>query len=313
MKELVNVSVPKPKGVEEVTAPEGKKKTVGERIIEAEEDALVHEATKKAHGLGQGGQGSVAEQPDSLAPQIVTNSMKQTADAVKEMKDNEKDLQKEIKEANAAVGQMQNIMTQELLTRIEKAQTKLDESAKVAQGVGAPQTAFDGYKQVKGELSSLVGEIQKSQSGVETQQPGMSDATQIRLKELELQQQQVLAQITADNTRAHEQFQLQMLEFKDNKEVRHLEYENKSHFRQEGIQGVSDLVNALGAGVSQKGGPGSNPGSTVKEQAGEEAEAGAYISSFKCGVCAADIPVEAGQTVVKCPGCGAGFSIKAKE
>ena len=307
MKELVDVNVPKPKGVTEVTTPEAKKPDLADRIVEVQEKAIVSKATTEAFGLtGQGGGG---EQPVSLATQIVTNSMKQTADAVKEMKDNEKGLQNEIKEANAAVGQMQNTMTQDLLNRIEKAQTKLDESAKVAQGTGAPVSAFDGYKQVKGELSELVGELQKQQPAAETQKPGMSDATQIRLKELELQQQQVLAQITADNTRAHEQFQLQMLEFKDNKEIRHLEYEDKTRFRQEGLHGVSDLVAAIGAGVSEKGGPASV---VTEKPAAEEAEAGAFITSFKCGVCAAEIPVEEGQTVAKCPGCGAGFAIKEK-
>lgn len=308
MKELVDVNVPKPKGVGEVKVPEEKKKTVGERIIEAEEDALVHEATKKAHGLGQGS----GEHPDSLAVQIVTNSMKQQADAVKEMRENEKGLQNEIKEANVTVGQMQMAMSQDLLNRIEKAQTKLDESAKTAQATGAPVSAFDGYKQVKEELSTLVGEIQKAQPGVETQKPGMSDATQIRLKELEFQQTQVLAQITADNTRAREQFQLQMLEFKDSKEIRRLDYENKTRFREKGLEGFSDLVNALGAGVSQKGGP---EGATAARPETEEAEAGAYISSFKCDMCGGQIPVEDGDTVAKCPNpdCNATFTIKAKE
>lgn len=313
MKELVDVNVPKPKGVAEVTTPEAKKPDLADRIVEVQEKAIVSKATTEAFGLT--GQGSGGEQPVSLATQIVTNSMKQTADAVKEMKDNEKGLQNEIKEANAAVGQMQNTMTQDLLNRIEKAQTKLDDSAKSAQATGAPISAFDGYKQVKGELSTLVGEIQKQQPAVaDAQKAGMSEATQIRLAEIAMQQEQALAQIAADNVAAREVFQLQMLEFKDNKDMRQLEYQDKKRFREDGMQGVTDLVTALGAGVSEKGGPG-NQGTTVEEQAAGEQEAGAYINSFKCGVCGGEVPVKEGQTVATCPNpeCGAGFNIKAKE
>ncbi len=314
MKELVNVNVPKPKGVEEVKAPEEKKKTVGERIIEAEEDALVHEATKKAHGLGPGS----GEQPESLAVQIVTKSMTQQQDAIKTMENDAKELRQDIKAANDAKANMQTAMLQDMLTRIESAQVKLNESTKAAQATGAPVSAFDGYKQVKDELSTLVADIQKTQPSAEAQHPGMSDATQVRLKELELQQQQVLAQITADNTRAHEQFQLQMLEFKDNKDVRHMEYQDKRHFREEGLHGVSDLVAALGAGVSEKGGPGTTSNVETKpgqQSESEEAEAGAYVSSFKCGICGGEVPVQEDATVAKCPNpeCNATFTIKAKE
>lgn len=145
----------------------------------------------------------------------------------------------------------------------------------------------------------------------------MSDATQIKLKELELKQQQVLAQITADNTRAQNQFQLQMAEFQDKKATNLMAYQDTKRFREKGLEGVSDLVNALGAGISQKGGP-SNPGATAgqSEQAEEsgEQEAGAYISSFKCSVCGSDVMVQEGQTVARCsnPDCGASFTIKAK-
>ena len=315
MKELVNVNVPKPKGVDEVTAPEVKRKTVAERIVDAKEDALVLEATTKAHGLGQGGSGG-AEQPESLAVQIVTNSMKQQQEAVKDMKEDEKNLHKELKEANAAVGEMQGVMMQDMLTRIEKAQTKLDASAETAKGKGAPVSAFDGYKQVKGELQTLVGELQKNQPAAEEHKSGMSDATQIRLAEIASNQANTLAQIQSDNARAERQFSLQMQEFQDTRTERREEYKDKRHFREEGLQGVSDLVAALGAGVSAKGGPAiSKEGDEVIPQSESgEAEAGAYISSFKCSVCGGEIPVEEGQTVAKCPNpsCNASFTIKAK-
>ena len=309
MRKLIDVEVPKAKGVGEVSAEETKRKPVGERIAEAKEDAIVLEATQQAYGLGQSGG---AEKPESLAVQIVTNSMKQQAEAVKDMKENEKALQNEVKEAQATVGTMQTAMLKDMLERIEKGQTKLDESARIAQGTGAPMSAFDGYKQVKAELETLVSTIKQKEP--ESQKPGMSDATQIRLKELELEQNRVLTQITADNTRAQQQFQLQMLEFQDNKEIRRLEYQDKRRFREEGLQGVTDLVAAIGAGVSHEGGPVKEAAVTSKK-VGEEVEAGAYISSFKCSLCGTEVPVQDGQQTATCPNpnCNAQFTIKAKE
>lgn len=310
MKELVNVNVPKPKGVEEVKAPEEKKRTVGERIIEAEEDALVHEATKKAHGLGEGSGG----QEPSIQTQIVTNAMNMQTKAIENMDKRAGVLEGEIKIANKAASDMQFQLLQQQLTILQEAQQKSNEAAKEAQAAGAPKDAFGYYIQVRDHLEELVKKVtpSKEEAAAATQKPGMSDATQIRLKELELQQQQVLAQITADNTRAREQFQLQMAEFTDNKEIRHLEYQDKKHFREEGLHGVTDLVEAIGAGVSQKGGP---AGVTTAKPEAEEAEAGAYISSFKCSVCGGEVPVGEGQTVAQCPNpeCGASFQIKAKE
>ncbi len=309
MKELVDVKVPKPKGVEDVTAPEQRRKPVGDRIIEAEEDALVHDATMKAHGRGQGEGG---EQQPSIQSQIVTNAMNMQTKAIENMDKRAGVLEGEIKVANKAASDMQFTLLQQQLTILQDAQVKSNEAAKEAQAAGAPKDAFGYYAQVRDHLEDLVKKVTPAKEETTAQQPGMSDATQIRLKELEFAQTQVLAQITADNTRAREQFQLQMLEFNDNKEVRHLEYQDKKHFRQEGMQGVSDLVTALGAGVSQKGGP---DGETTEAPEKTEEEAGAYISSFKCGVCGGEIPVQDGQSVAKCPNpdCNATFTIKAKE
>ena len=315
MKELVDVNVPKPKGVGEVKAEETKRRPVGERIAEAREDAIVLEATEKAHGVGQGG-GS--NQEPSIQSQIVTNAMNTQNKLIEAMDSKTEKMEVKVEEANKSVASMQFELLQDQMKQLKETQQEAIAAVKEAQAAGAPKDAFGYYSQVSSELEKLVGKIKpaKEAAAAATQQPGMSDATQIRLKELELQQQQVLAQITADNTRAHEQFQLQMLEFKDNKDVRHMEYQDKRHFREEGMQGVSDLVNAIGAGVSEKGGPAvSSEGETGagKQSKGEEAEAGAYVSSFKCGVCSAEVPVEEGQTVAKCPDCGAGFSIKANK
>ena len=318
MAKIEDVNVPKPGEVSTVNKQEPEqKKSLAQELIEDQKEAIRLKATSAALGipLGSGEEGG-GQQP-SIQSQIVTNAMNAQNKLIENMDAKTEKMEAKVEEANESVSTMRFALLQDQMVQLKETQKEAIAAVKEAQAAGAPKDAFGYYSQVSGELAKLVEKIKpaKEAATATSQQPAMSEATQVRLKELELKQQQVLAQITADNTRAREQFQLQMLEFTDNKEIRHLEYQDKTRFRQEGIQGVNDLVAALGAGVSQKGGPGSNPGSTVNEQAseGKEAEADAYISSFKCGVCAADIPVESGQTVVKCPGCGAGFSIKAKE
>ena len=311
MSKIEDANVPKPKGVGKVDNPVESKPDFADRIIEAKEKAVIAQVV--GNTLNPGGDGG--SQKEDLATQIVTKSMDTQNKLIENMDKKTERMETKVEEANKSVASMQFELLQDQMSQLKETQKEAITAVKEAQAAGAPKDAFGYYTQVSGELEKLVRKVAPAQKAETEQKPGMSDTTQIRLKELELQQQQVLAQITADNTRAHEQFQLQMLEFKDNKEVRHMEYEDKRNFRQEGMQGVTDLVNAIGAGVSEKGGPGSDTKVTKKpgqQSQGEEAEAGAYVSSFKCGVCSAEVPVEEGQTVAKCPDCGAGFSIKAK-
>ena len=311
-KEIVDLQVPAPKGVEKVTTPEEKKKTVAERITAVEEDAMVLEATKKAHGGGEGGGGPV----ESLATQIVTKSMDTQTKLIETMGTNTKELEKKVDAANESAATMQFQLLQQQMGQLQQAQKKTDDSAKEALGAGAPKSAFEHYNSVKGELEKLVSAVKAAEPAPQPQQ-GMSDSTQIRLKELEMDQQRVLAQITADNTRAQNAFNLKLAEFQDNKEIRRMEYQDKKGFRTEGMQGVTDLVAALGAGLEKNGRPVNqgDTGTSEKVAGSEEAEMGAYISSFKCAVCGEDVPVQAGKGTAICPNpeCNAGFTIKDKE
>ena len=322
-KEIVNLKVPKVKGVSTVTNPGNDKKGFAQELLETTQEAVKTKAAAQVLGinLNEGASAAAAaaeNKDDPLATQIVTNAMNQQTKAIENMDRRADKLEGKVEEANKSVASMQFELLQDQMKQLRQMQIDANEAAKEALAAGAPKDAFGHYNQVKGELETLVKGI-KAVEPNPVVQAGMSDATQIRLKELEFRQNQALNQITADNTRAREAFQLQLAEFQDKKELRRLEYQDKRHFREEGIQGVSDIVAALGAGISQSGGPtGTEETMTARPKrgggGGEEAM-GAYVSSFQCSVCNSDVPVAEGELSAKCPNpdCNATFTIKSKE
>lgn len=311
MSKIEDANVPKPKGVGKVSLPE--EKDFADRIIEAKEKAVIAQVVGDTLNPGKGG-----DEKQDLATQIVTKSMDTQNKLIENMNDKAEKMEVKVEEANKSVAAMQFELLQDQMKQLRETQKEALDAVKEAQAAGAPKDAFGYYAQVQGELEKLVAKIAPAKEAAVEQKAGMSDATQIRLKELELEQNRVLATITADNTRAREQFQLQMLEFADNKEMKRMDYEDKKHFREEGLHGITDIATAISAGISGEGGPG-NPGETTvkpkKTGDREEEELGAFIESFQCSVCGTQVPVKDGEATATCPNpeCKAGYQIKAKE
>ncbi len=318
-KEIVNLNVPKVKGVSTVTNPGNEKKGFAQELLETTQEAVKTKAAAQVLGIDIAPAAPVSKEvetkEDPLATQIVTKSMETQTRLIENMEKQTFELQKEVKAANQSASEMQFALLQQQLTQIQTAQAKTDESAKAALGAGAPKSAFEHYNSVKGELQKLISDL--PQQRAEAAPAGMSDATTIRLKELEFEQSRALAQITADNTRAQQAFNLQLAEFSDNKELKRMEYQDKRAFRQEGLAGITDLVSAIGQGIKEGGGPGVETEETTAtpKKVAEGADMGAFISSFQCSVCGTEVGVKEGDETAKCPNseCNAGFTIKATQ
>lgn len=312
MAKLTDVNVPDAKGVSKLTNQgEQPKPALAAQIKEMNEDAILAKATQQAYAaVGVPVPGADAQKKeDPLATQIVTKSMENQNKLMENMQKTTLQLQEEVKIAQKSANDMQFQLLQNQMTQLQNAQVS-------AESAGAPKSSFEHYVQVKDELGKLLGDIEKREPA--PQQVGMSDATQIELKKLELQQNQALAQIQADNTLAQNAFNLKMQEFEENKATRRLEYEDKKTFRTDGMQGLTDLVTAIGAGISQKGGPTSEVSEEVTQEPAKrvrEEVMGAHMYSFKCGYCKTEVPVRDGQEAVTCPNpeCSAVFTIKAQE
>ena len=132
----------------------------------------------------------------------------------------------------------------EMAQRIEEAQVKVDTAAKEALGAGAPKSAFGYYNQVKEEIDRMVKSIQP--------QLAMSDATQIKLKELELEQARVLAQISTDTLKSNQVFDGLVMIFREYVESKRAEGQRKVANQVEIIRGISDLVAVIGEAVSME-------------------------------------------------------------
>lgn len=304
MAKIVDVNFPKPKEVSKMSQDEKKKPTLAEQLEEVQEKAILGKAASNILNAGTSSEG------ESLATSIVTKSMETQSELLKQMREDASGLKKEVKEANQAASNMQWELLQKTLEDIKEAQRKADESAKAAAAAGAPKDAFGYYNQVKEELSKLVQSLPQKEPAPQNA-GGMSDATQIRLKELELEQLRILEEIRQENQRANQEFQLKLAEFSDNKELRKMEYEDKRRFRQEGLQGLTDFATAIGASISAERGV---PAETSEEVARPSRvktgkEETAYIGAFDCAECGKEVLVTAGQNIATCPGCGAKYTV----
>ncbi len=308
MGKIVDFNFPKPKEVSNMSQEEKKKVPFAQELIETQQEAIKTKAAAQVLGVDLGADAKKSE--DSITTTIVTKAMDTQDKAIQRMESDAKELKDEVKEANQAVANMQWELLNEKLGRIEEAQKKSDESAKNAAAAGAPKDAFGYYNQVKDELGKLVQSLPQKEPAPQ-HGGGMSDATQIRLKELELEQVRILEEIRQENQRANQEFQLKLAEFSDNKELRKMEYEDKRRFRQEGLQGLTDFATAIGASISAERGV---PAETSEEVARPSRvktgkEETAYIGAFDCAECGKEVLVTAGQNIATCPGCGAKYTV----
>lgn len=320
-KQPIIVTVPPARGVSMVSPEETNKDkkeqtppNLADRINQRVEEAIEAKATAAAYGINiNEAVNKKTDEGQGLATSIVTNAMQTQEKAIERMQSDAKELKEEIKEANAAAARAEYSLLNEKLDRIQDAQKKSDESAKKAAEAGAPRSSFDVYYEVKGALDKMVSDMRANQP-VQAAQPSTANelSVQIELKKLELEQQRVLGEISANAKASDREFELKIRQFSADENYRKLEYEDKKNFRQQGLQGLTDIIGAFGAGIGRDmGEPGQE--TVIEPQPGEGEEMGAYITSFPCSVCGEPVNVEPGSAIARCSDCGATFSIKPKE
>lgn len=147
----------------------------------------------------------------------------------------------ELKEIERVDEQFQRLQQQ--MNQIQEDQKRMGETVKAARGASGPGDDFTAYYRVKGEIDRIMEVIKPHLA--------LSDATQIKLKELELQQQRELSRAEADNTRSKQLFDMVTVLGRDYMEMKRAEIRNKESLQAETIQGLSDLVAAIGAVVDR--------------------------------------------------------------
>ncbi len=203
-------------------------KSLAERILEDEGKAIVGRATAEMFGLNR--------KEATLATQIVLKAMEMQEKVLAGKEGRTKELEAEVKEARQSLEHIQFESLTEQLKKIEEDQKKVDEAVHVQ------KDAFTYYYQVKAEVDRMVKLIQP--------QLAMSDATQIKLKELELEQQRVLVRSEADNLQSRQRFDMLLVIFREYMEMKRSEILRKEALQAETMRGLSDIVAAIGAAVA---------------------------------------------------------------
>jgi len=189
------------KDQKETRAP---RKTIGEQMDEARKKAIENRVILEGLGIDLNPR---SEREVPLATQIVLKAMDMQEKATAR-------LEAEVKEGRQSAADYHYHILGEQLERIQEAQNRVDAMAKEAL---ASRTSMDSKRMIVEQLSELVAAIG---SGLALpRKEGMSDETQIRLKELELEQARVLAQITADSAREKQQLDLLVAVFRQYQEI----------------------------------------------------------------------------------------------
>lgn len=297
---LHNINAPKAEEVSKVEKPE-EKKDYGQELLDfqakAEEQKTKQKIMRDTFGVSEGG-------GESLTASIVNKSIEQQTALMNQLNLQIAQAHKDLLEARKEREQAQTQLYTERVTILQEEKKKLDETAQQAKSAGVPHTELQAYKNVKAALKDEIDELKKS-----TPSPaspiGMSDETQIRLTQMQLDQQRLLTQMQLDHEARQKEWDLKMAEFNEASNRRWAEYKDSKDFREKGMEGFSDIAAAVASGVSKK----------RATEAGGETVIKGRVGKFPCQFCKTPVTVEPGSTTVKCPNeeCGAEYEVRSKE
>ena len=269
-------------------------KDFGDDLLEAQRKAakqrVILETIGPAAGGKTGDDALIKATKDALDIQSAT--MKSIDEARKTAQDA---WSKAETEKNNALSQLY----QHQLDTIKEAEARVQMAAAKIEG-GQSKSAMDVFRDVKSELDKIMEELPKPPS---PPQPGVSEDTQIKLKQMELDQAKVLFELQSGAEQQRKQWDLKLREFDEETKHRWAEYRDTKEFRNKGIEGFSDLITSIGASITKERTGGSE---------GPHLEA--TVSSFPCQVCGTEIEVEPGAASVNCPNteCHASYDIKER-
>ena len=272
-------------------------KGVGEHLLEiqrrAEEQKTEQEIVKQTFGIGTSDKTS-----DVPAIKVAKEALDIQSATIKSLDEARKITQdaliKAETEKNNALTQLYSLQ----MNTIKDAEARVQAAAARIEGGEKPKSAMDTFREIKGELDKMIEETPKPSP---PSQAGLSEETQIKLKQMELDQSRVLFGLQADAEQRRREWDLKMREFEEDTRRRWAEYKDSREFREQGITGFTDLITSVGASVTKERIVGSG-----------ESDLEASISQFPCQVCQTPIEVKPGATSIKCPkeGCGAEYQVK---
>lgn len=268
------------------------KPSLADKLMKKKEEAIELQMTAQALGGGN------VEADESETLKLAKEVMQIQRETVKSVDDARKRTEEALAKAETAKNEAQTALYTHQLDAIKDAEARVKVASEAKPTPG--KSELEIFRKVRDEMQELMPEKPEAATP-----PGISEATQLKITQLQLEQQRVLAQMQADRERQNREFDLKLAEFNENSRQRWAEYNDNKALREQGLSGLQDIAASIGAAVKGESGG-------VEETEGEHVEAS--ISSFPCQFCQTPVPVHPGDTKVKCPNeeCGAQYDIKAK-
>ena len=284
--------------------------SLSDKLLAAQEKAAEAAITMKTFGIGASGEAWAAHPPpESIDTKIIKDTLGMQKDALKSMADARKLTEESLHRAETAKNEALAQLYSHQLNTIRDAEARAQAVIQQSQRTEPPKSPFETYREIRGIVNELKEEIPKPGPAI-----AVSDEVQIRLKQMEFDFQRQLVQMQADNTRSQREWDLRLLEFKENREQRQMEYQDKKRFREEGLAGLQDLVGAIGSGIVKEQGA-SNAPIAAQAPVEEEMPIQTKVVKFPCQFCQTPITIAPGQAHVICPNekCAAEFDIDLGE
>ena len=288
--------------------------SLADKLLAAQEKAAEARIVLDTLGVGAGGVSPQAQQPhvesvEGVNTKIIKDTLGMQKDALKSMADARKLTEESLAKADTAKNEALTQLYSHQLNTIREAEARAQAVIQQSQTTEPPKSPFDTYREIRGIVNELKEEMPKPGPAI-----AVSDEVQIKLKQMEFDFQRQLAQMQAENTRAQREWDIRFLEFKENREQRIIEYQDKKRFREDGLAGLQDLVGAIGSGIVKEQGAAQAP-ITAQAPGEEGVPIQTKITKFPCQFCQSPITVATGATHVVCPNekCAAEFDIDLGE
>lgn len=255
------------------------------------------------------------EEGSSIQATIVNKAIEQGENAYKALErltdKKDAEIEKARSETNKAKEELYSLQAaqlKEVAARVEKAMEELKAG-------GSPKTAIEVIHEAE-VVADYINQHNIAKNGQTVVRSGeVSEETKITLEKMRMDHELALKQIDLQIAELNNKFNLELAEFKENSRRHWAEYENNNRFRQEGMQGLGDVVASIAAGINQErqGEVGSQPTRIRANRAKAQPARETAPEEYECENCQTLIQVPPGASSFRCPECDTEYNVSVEE
>ncbi len=276
--------------------------SMAERIKRAQADALEAKTYMDTLGIKPADMGEKAGQGESIQSQVVSTALNKMGDMVGEADKRLKETGEKLETARKESDDAKAMLMKEQMDGLKQVLGGLQASIKEIEVKNSPEAAIATFEKWR----NILNQFPKEKEVVSAPPSAVSEQTTITLEKMRQEHELAIEKLRSDREQANNEFRLKMQQFEEERERRIAEYRDNLKFRDNAVNGFSDLAASIAAGIDRNRGV---------APAAEEEIVQAAVSGFNCQMCGSHIDIPDGVDKVACPKkeCGAMYDVKVKK